>query len=53
MGTEELHKCLGMAADVKKKGLEWTGRLERMDPERIFTEILESKPKEGTMGRPR
>jgi hypothetical protein len=52
----ELYKDLDTVADIKKKRLEWTGHVERMDHRRTVKKVFESKPKpEGSRraGRPR
>jgi hypothetical protein len=40
----ELYKELDIVADVKRKRLEWTGHIVRMDQGRTVKKILESKP---------
>jgi len=48
------HKDLDILADIKKRALEWTGHLVRMDQGRAVKKIFENEP-EGSRrrGRPR
>ena len=39
------HKELDIAADIKKKRLEWKGHLARMHIGRVVKKISESKPR--------
>ena len=47
-----LYKDLDIAADIKKKRLEWTGYVVRNDHGRTVKKIFESKP-EGSRTRER
>jgi hypothetical protein len=46
------YKHLDIVADIKKKRLEWTGHVVRMDHGSVV-KIFESKPEGRRMGRPR
>ena len=50
----ELYRNLDLVANIKRKRLERIGHVVRMDQERIYKKIFESKP-EGSRrrGRPR
>jgi hypothetical protein len=48
-----LRKDLGIVPDIKKKRLEWTGHVVRMDQGRIVKKIFESKPEGSRRGRTR
>jgi hypothetical protein len=39
----EVYKDLGTAAFIKEKKLAWTGRVVRMDQDRVVKKIFESK----------
>jgi hypothetical protein len=43
MELREVYKDLGTAAFIKEKKLAWTGRVVRMDQERVDKKIFESK----------
>jgi len=47
---KDLYKDLDRVADIKKKRLEWIGRLVRMDQGRTVKKIFESEP-EGSRRR--
>jgi hypothetical protein len=49
----KLYKELDVLADIKKKRLEWTGHVVRMDQGRTVKKIMESKPKSRRRERPR
>jgi hypothetical protein len=40
----ELYKDIDIVADIKKKTMEYFGRIVRMDQGRTVTKIFESKP---------
>jgi len=48
-----LFKDIDIVADIKKKRLEWTGHIVRMDQGRTVHDIFKSKPGGSRRGRPR
>jgi hypothetical protein len=51
--SKNLYNDSDIAADIKKRRLEWIGHAVRMDHGRVVKKTFKSKPEGRRMGRPR